>query len=74
MCICINCSYVHICSTYQFIKIQHNKETSETDNLFYPSHPVIHANLTDIETYLRVDWDVVECLSFLEQPGKWVHH
>nr|YP_009315722.1 Hypothetical protein ycf34 [Trichogloeopsis pedicellata]SCW24380.1 Hypothetical protein ycf34 [Trichogloeopsis pedicellata] len=71
MCICINCSYVHSCSTYHFIKVQHNENTSKVDINFYPSNPIIQVNLKTIDENIQIDWDVIECLSFLEDPGQW---
>ena len=73
MCICINCIYVHQCSTYQFVTIQHgNNNLKHSDNFrFEPSYSILHANYIETNQGLQIDWDVTECLSFLEQPGSW---
>nr|YP_009312859.1 Hypothetical protein ycf34 [Helminthora furcellata]SCW21113.1 Hypothetical protein ycf34 [Helminthora furcellata]SCW23973.1 Hypothetical protein ycf34 [Helminthora furcellata] len=73
MCICINCLYVHKCSTYQFVTIQHNenKHYSSMTTIFHPIDPILNANFKEINMSMEVDWDVIECLSFLEKPGNW---
>ncbi len=73
MCICINCLYVHKCSTYYFVASQHNSNHrhGSTHILFEPSYSILHANYIDIHNRQQLDWDVVECLSFIEQPGSW---
>nr|YP_009313678.1 Hypothetical protein ycf34 [Helminthocladia australis]SCW21932.1 Hypothetical protein ycf34 [Helminthocladia australis] len=71
MCICINCLYVHKCSTYKFIRKQHDRVTNEYQAIFDPIHPIIYANFSHQTQKVQVDWDVVECSSFLEKPGYW---
>nr|YP_009315111.1 Hypothetical protein ycf34 [Titanophycus setchellii]SCW23566.1 Hypothetical protein ycf34 [Titanophycus setchellii] len=74
MCICINCVYVQQCSTYKFVTIQHNgNNNSSIKNIFEPSYSVLQVNYSDINNHLQIDWDVIECLSFLEDPGSWTN-
>ena len=73
MCICINCIYVHKCSTYKFIAMQHcdNQYRCIKEKLFNPYNPVLNANYIEINNKIQIDWDVIECLSFIDKPGYW---
>nr|YP_009313062.1 Hypothetical protein ycf34 [Dermonema virens]SCW21316.1 Hypothetical protein ycf34 [Dermonema virens] len=71
MCICINCLYVHECSTYKFIKSQHSVNFQEYETKFDPIKPIVYANFVRQTKKSHIDWDVTECLSFLEKPGSW---
>ena len=73
MCICINCKFVKICSTYDLIEKQHNLPFTKTSNCikFIPHYSIINVNII-VDKYTQFDWDVVECLSFIEEPGKWL--
>nr|YP_009315518.1 Hypothetical protein ycf34 [Liagora brachyclada]SCW24176.1 Hypothetical protein ycf34 [Liagora brachyclada] len=73
MCICINCIYVHRCSTYSFITMQHyNIDYHQLqNNSFHPFNPILNANYLENNNEIQIDWDVIECLSFLEKPGYW---
>nr|YP_009314701.1 Hypothetical protein ycf34 [Neoizziella asiatica]SCW23156.1 Hypothetical protein ycf34 [Neoizziella asiatica] len=73
MCICINCLYVYKCSTYHFVTLQHqgSYKHDDTNTLFNPSYSILHANYIEINNHHQLDWDVIECLSFIEQPGSW---
>lgn len=77
MCICINCRHVHNCTTYQLIKKKHQyqKEDENTKSplLFIPISTLIHINIDRSNSSCELDWDLVECLSFAEQPGKWLY-
>nr|QVY58037.1 hypothetical protein [Betaphycus gelatinus] len=73
MCICINCQHVHHCITYSVIQYQHNKQSSVKNILFFiPFEPLIEVNIYNIEDNVKMEWDIVECLSFAEQPGCWL--
>jgi len=70
MCICINCKYVKTCSMYQVIEQQHKQEMLIKAQ-FIPNHSIIRINL--ISSTSQVDWDLIECMSFVEYPGKWLN-
>lgn len=72
MCICINCLHVHKCSTYKNIQKQHKKYYEQDEPAFDPLDPVIYVNLCNTSRSFEVDWDVIECLSFVDKPGNWV--
>nr|ARW63697.1 hypothetical protein [Chondria sp. (in: red algae)] len=80
MCICINCRHIHTCLTYKFIKKQHYKESKDiTNNItFTPVNTVVDVGLNKKENLIYIDWDLIECLSFIEKPGYWLkpkgHH
>ena len=71
MCICINCKHIFICETYQNIEKQHTNKQLNGSITFIPQHTIIDANLNNNRRYNEIDWDVVECLSFVEKPGYW---
>ena len=71
MCICINCRHIGRCSTYQFIKQQHNKLIVSENVLFNPISTIIDVNVKKKNTLTIIDWDLTECLSFVEKPGNW---
>nr|YP_009314085.1 Hypothetical protein ycf34 [Izziella formosana]SCW22339.1 Hypothetical protein ycf34 [Izziella formosana] len=73
MCICINCIYVHECSTYELITRQHHKNyrDKKQNSLFDPYNPILNVNYIQINNKIHLDWDVIECLSFIEKPGYW---
>nr|QUE29976.1 Ycf34 [Erythrocladia irregularis] len=72
MCICINCYHVNNCSTYYSIEKQHKKSHLNIDPFFVPQSPVVNVNIINQHLDIALDWDVVECLSFVEAPGKWI--
>nr|YP_009511428.1 hypothetical protein [Gracilariopsis mclachlanii]AXI97305.1 hypothetical protein [Gracilariopsis mclachlanii] len=75
MCICVNCRHVQNCTTYQLIKYKHQQKlyTSIDTNFFIPKETLININIIYSQyihnTYF--DWDLIECLSFVEMPGHW---
>nr|YP_010951503.1 Ycf34 [Laurencia catarinensis]WMP12442.1 Ycf34 [Laurencia catarinensis] len=71
MCICINCRHLDKCSTYQFIKKQHNKLIVSQNIPFNPISTIIDVNVNKKNTLTIIDWDLIECLSFVEKPGSW---
>lgn len=75
MCICINCLYINNCSAYSIVQKQHSTPTFNKLNLyilFTPRAPIINVNIKHNSLVLNIDWDIVECLSFIENPGSWV--
>nr|QJH88256.1 Ycf34 [Pterocladia lucida] len=67
MCICINCRHAYNCITYNFIERQHRKK--DINSHFIPIKTVISINYFNINQF---EWDLKECLSFVEKPGKWL--
>jgi len=78
MCICINCRHINSCTSYNFIKKQHNKNfinLSKTNKtLFIPHNNTmkINAKIQEKIYYININWDLIECLSFIEKPGAWL--
>nr|QVY58442.1 hypothetical protein [Kappaphycus striatus] len=73
MCVCINCQHVHDCIIYKIIQQQHNQQSSVQHILFFiPFQPLIEVNIYNTSNNIRTEWDLVECLSFVEQPGYWL--
>jgi len=72
MCICINCHYVDRCVTYHGVEEQHQQlHLTETPD-FEPNAPSINVNIRTQNQAIEMEWDVVGCLSFSEELGKWV--
>lgn len=72
MCICINCNYVKKCSIYRLVEKHHqqfNTNSQKIEKLFIPYSSVININILSES---KLDWDLVECVSFVEAPGKWL--
>nr|YP_009393282.1 hypothetical protein [Symphyocladiella dendroidea]ARW61844.1 hypothetical protein [Symphyocladiella dendroidea] len=73
MCICINCKHINVCKTYEFIEKQHNNYNSNNKkNNFIPMNTIIIVTINRQNLNIYLDWDVKECSSFVEQPGKWI--
>nr|UAD87782.1 hypothetical protein [Gracilaria textorii] len=76
MCICVNCRHVHNCFTYYLIQKQHNYRYNNKiiSNYFIPKEALIHININTNHTDKNIwfDWDLIECLSFVEIPGYWI--
>ncbi|MBH8571957.1 Ycf34 family protein [Nostocaceae cyanobacterium CENA369] len=71
MCICVNCHYVDRCVTYHAVETQHQQpHLTETPN-FDPNEPSINVNIRTQEDVIEMEWDVVGCLSFKREMGKW---
>lgn len=71
MCICINCQYVDRCLTYHAVETQHQQlHLTETPD-FDPTEPTINVNIRTRGDEIEMEWDVVGCLSFKEEKGKW---
>lgn len=71
MCICVNCYHVTNCSTYYSIEKQHQKKKLNKKPNFVPQLPIIKVNMISSDNFIELDWDVIECASFVEMPGKW---
>nr|YP_009509248.1 hypothetical protein [Gracilaria vermiculophylla]AXI96898.1 hypothetical protein [Gracilaria vermiculophylla]QXU75109.1 hypothetical protein [Gracilaria vermiculophylla]WDZ68039.1 hypothetical protein [Gracilaria vermiculophylla] len=74
MCICVNCRHVHNCTAYYLIQKQHNSvnDKKNINKFFIPEKTLINISINYIDTYMYFDWDLVECLSFIEMPGNWI--
>ncbi|NJR32656.1 MAG: Ycf34 family protein [Chamaesiphon sp. CSU_1_12] len=72
MCICINCHYVDDCQTYHAVEGQHQQPHLTEAPTFEPSNPTINVNIrTSSDSEIQMEWDVVGCLSFTKDTGKW---
>lgn len=72
MCICINCRHVHNCTTYRVIQKQHQQSVDSIPAFFIPNNTLIDVNIDNSSNLTQFDWDLVECSSFVEEPGKWL--
>lgn len=72
MCICINCRYVSNCTIYQIIQKQHKQKNHFSEFMFTPNDTLINININLSDNLTKLDWDLIECLSFIEDPGKWL--
>jgi Hypothetical chloroplast protein Ycf34 len=71
MCICINCHYVDRCQTYHAVEQQHNQPHLSDRPDFEATSPTINVNIRTLDQQIQMEWDVVGCLSFSEELGKW---
>ena len=71
MCICVNCRHASFCTTYKLIQKQHGKKDINK-NLFIPINTLIQININSKSEGAQFDWDLIECLSFIEKPGQWL--
>lgn len=71
MCICVNCHYVDRCLTYHAVERQHEQPHLADSPDFDPQEPSINVNIRPQGDYIEMEWDVVGCLSFQEERGKW---
>nr|YP_010337878.1 hypothetical protein MW591_pgp152 [Timspurckia oligopyrenoides]UNJ17463.1 hypothetical protein [Timspurckia oligopyrenoides] len=73
MCVCINCLYINSCSIYHIIEKNHKQHSKRVKPLtFHPVEPILNINLYLHSNDINIDWDLVECLSFIESPGVWL--
>jgi hypothetical protein len=49
-------------------QVPHLTETPD----FEANEPSINVNIRAREDYVEMEWDVVSCLSFKQETGKWV--
>nr|YP_009332738.1 hypothetical chloroplast RF34 [Membranoptera weeksiae]YP_009332956.1 hypothetical chloroplast RF34 [Membranoptera tenuis]AHZ94750.1 hypothetical chloroplast RF34 [Membranoptera weeksiae]AKL79212.1 hypothetical chloroplast RF34 [Membranoptera tenuis] len=74
MCICVNCRHINECKTYIFIEKQHkNINLKDKNIIFIPKNTLIQINIHKKINYTVIDWDLIECLSFVEKPGSWLN-
>ncbi|WP_019505664.1 Ycf34 family protein [Pleurocapsa sp. PCC 7319] len=71
MCICINCSYVDRCETYNAVETQHQQPHLTENPTFEPVEPTINVNIRTQGETIEMEWDVVGCQSFVEEMGRW---
>lgn len=71
MCICVNCHYVDRCITYHAVEAQHQQPHLTEDPNFDPIEPSINVNIRTREDFIEMEYDVVGCLSFKRETGKW---
>ncbi len=71
MCICINCEYVDRCTTYHAVEEQHQQAHLTTSPNFEATEPQINVNIRTHADCVEMEWDVVGCLSFAQNMGKW---
>ena len=71
MCICVNCTYVDRCLTYHAVEHQHQQPHLTESPNFEPTEPEINVNIRQKDDVIEMDWDVVGCLSFVQESGKW---
>lgn len=71
MCICINCQYVDRCITYHAVEGQHQQPHLTEEPDFEPVEPTINVNIRSRGEIIEMEYDVVGCLSFKEEMGKW---
>lgn len=73
MCICVNCHYVDRCTTYHAVEHQHQQPHLTEFPDFEAIEPTINVNIRqgDADDIIEMEWDVVGCLSFVEEMGKW---
>jgi len=72
MCICINCHYVDRCTTYHAVEELHQQRHLTESPDFEAMEPEINANIRALEDGIEQEYDVVGCMSFKEEMGKWV--
>jgi hypothetical protein len=57
--------------TYHAVETQHQQpHLTETPD-FEATQPQINVNIRPREDYVEMEWDVVGCLSFKQDTGKW---
>ncbi len=71
MCICVNCHYVDHCTTYHAVETQHQQPHLTEAPDFEATEPSINVNIRQREDIIEMEWDVVGCLSFKQETGKW---
>lgn len=71
MCICVNCHYVDRCITYHAVEHQHQQPHLTESPDFEANEPTINVNIRQQDDIIEMEWDVVGCLSFKPEMGKW---
>lgn len=73
MCICLNCNFIYNCDVYQMIEEKHKQVKLKKKKNFIPYSPLILVNITKIKNENEIEWDVIDCLSYEEFLGAWMH-
>ena len=69
----MNCHWVSRCKTYHSVEKQHGVEHLTSNPDFQGINPSIHIIVKEQSNAdIRIEWDVRECESFLEEEGKWL--
>lgn len=73
MCICLNCSQINNCYTYESVALKHGEQTKSRGKIFYPQSPILFglSKFSKKKSYL-IEWDINQCLSYEEKPGNWL--
>jgi hypothetical protein len=71
MCICVNCHYVDRCTTYHAVEHQHQQPHLTESPDFEAVEPTINVNIRQKDDMIEMEWDVVGCLSYKTEMGKW---
>lgn len=72
MCICLNCQHLSYCDIYVLIEKKHKNNSLSDKISFYAHSPIIRINIISMFNKSSMEWDVVDCNSFNEQPGNWI--
>jgi hypothetical protein len=72
MCICLNCNYINVCKQYFFIEKNHKESNINNHPKFVPTQSITTVNFFKTLGTIELEWDITECLSFKEKPGKWL--
>ena len=70
MCICINCTYVDRCITYNAVEAQHQQPHLNDNPDFEATSPTINVNIRTDSENIQMEWDVIGCESFSPEIGK----
>lgn len=73
MCICLNCNHINICKQYFFIEKSHSENHISKKPYFNPDQTIINFKYEYKDNKFLIEWDLEECISFKEKPGKWVY-
>nr|ARW64945.1 hypothetical protein [Polysiphonia sertularioides] len=70
----MNCRHTTQCSTYLFVKRQHQKINKKNNsNSFCADNTTIIVTTNRPKHSVTLDWDVRECGSFAEKPDSWLN-
>ena len=73
MCICLNCRRLYECTIYFLIEEKHQEPHFAIHRPSYkPASPIVEINQLTKKSKVNLEWDLVECLSFEEEPGNWL--
>lgn len=78
MCICINCHFIKTCELYKVIEKKHGIANKFAINYnskpFTPKQSIVkNKYIYNQQDEIIKDWDVNECVNFLEKPGNWIN-